>query len=230
MKDIGDTVKVGYSGKLLGNTQISFGPEADANFAKFKANFPGKTVYDMPAIGKDNIVDVDTISPEQLDIMEVDGLITKRSTALLVLKAADCIPLVFYLPGQNILALAHAGTNGAALHLPSKVIKKLGLDPEKLQCYVGPSIRQKSYRFPDKDLSDKKLDPSWDAYTTDKSDGIHINLFGHVLDELKSSGILAENIEISDIDTGGDSNYFSHRRHKITGEPDGRNCFAVCLI
>lgn len=229
VKNINEAIRVGYSGKLLGNTQISFGSEADVNFAKFKAKFPGKTIYDMPAVGKDNIVNVDTISPEDLDKMETDALITKKSSALLVLKAADCIPLVLYVPGQQILILAHVGTSSAALDLPAKAVKRLGVSPEKIHCYVGPSISQKSYRFPDKDLSDKKLDSSWDAYITDESDGIHINLFGRVLDELKNVGLLAKNIDVEGIDTGADPNYFSHRRHKTTGEPDGRNCFVACL-
>lgn len=231
IKDIGSAITVGYSGKLLGNTQASFGSNANENFAKFSGKFPGKTVYNMPAVGKDNVVNVDTLDPKKLDQMEADALITKNTSALLVLKAADCIPLVFYVPGQKILALVHAGTSGAARHLPSKVIKELGTSPEQIHCYVGPSISQKSYRFPpDHDFSDKKLDNSWDLYIFRQPDGIHIDLPAYVLDELKNCGITDENIELEQIDTGGDPNYFSHRRHKLTGEPDGRNCFAVCLL
>lgn len=229
IKNIGNTMSVGYSGKLLGNTQASFGAAANVNFAKFAAKFPGKTVYDMPAVGKDNIVNVDSLTPDKLFEMEADALITTNPSALLTLKAADCIPLVFYVPGQKILALAHVGTPGAILHLPRKVIKQLGISPENLHCYVGPSISQKSYRFKEEEFSDKKLDSSWNNYITKETDGVHINLLGYVLDELKSCGITDENIEVEQVDTGGEPTYFSHRRHKLTGEPDGRNCFGVVL-
>jgi copper oxidase (laccase) domain-containing protein len=229
VKTIGGGVIVGYSGKALGNTRASFGPTADANFAKFTAKFPGKTVYDMPAVGKDNIVKVDSLTPERLFQMEADALITKSSSALLTLRAADCIPLVCYVPGQKILALAHVGTSGAVLHLPAKVVNALGYPPEQISCYFGPSISQKSYRLVDQDLSDKKLDASWNSYVTNEPDGIHINLFGYVLDELQAAGILAENIEIENVDTGADPGYFSHRRHKLSGEPDGRNAFGACI-
>ncbi len=231
LKAIGGAVSVGYSGKLLGNTQPNFGPEADDNFAKFTAKFPSKTVYNMPAVGKDKIVNVDSMASGQLDQIEVDALITHSLSALLVLKAADCIPLVFYLPGQKVLALAHVGTSGAALHLPSKIIALMGYPAERIHCYVGPSISQKSYHFPpDYDFDHKKLDASWRPYITKEPDGIHINLFGYVIDELKRSGIKEENIELERVDTGADENYFSHRRHKNTGEPDGRNCFGACLV
>ncbi len=234
IKLIGNTLTVGYSGKQLGNTSVKFGPEAEANFAKFTAKFPGKTVYDMPAVGNDTIVDVDPLTPDELwQLKEVDALITKKPSALLVLKTADCIPLVFYVPGQKILCLVHVGTSGAALHLPTKVIKALGYPAEQIHCYVGPSIGQKSYCFkPEEkdDFKDKKLDDSWNDYITEEDDGIHLNLFGYVMDELKANGILEKNIEVEGIDTGSDPEYFSHRRHKLTGEPDGRNCFGICLI
>ncbi|MBX4190670.1 polyphenol oxidase family protein [Candidatus Saccharibacteria bacterium] len=230
IKTINNAVRIGYSGKKLGNTNERFGADAEANFARFTSKFPGKIIYDMPAVGKDNIVDVDDLTPEQVWETPADGLITRRTSALLVLKAADCIPLVFYVPGQNVLALAHVGTGGAALHLPSKMVKELNLPSDSLRVYVGPHVSQKSYHFPDKDLSDKKLDPGWDKYITHEADGIHIDLLGYVLDELKECGIKPKNIEVDDIDTGADPNYFSHRRHKITGEPNGRNCFGACLM
>lgn len=227
---IDNAVKIGYSGKKLGNVNPRLGAGADANFAKFTAKFLGKTVYDMSAVGKDRIVKVDSLTPEQLWDTEADAIITRKSSVLLVLKAADCIPLVFYVPGQKILALAHVGTSGAKLHLPRKVIDKLGMPAEDLRVYVGPHVSQKSYRFPDKDISEKDLDPSWDNYVSVEDDGWHIDLLGYVLDELKSAGVKPENIEISEVDTGSDPDYFSHRRHKITGEPSGRNCFAVYLL
>lgn len=230
IKTIGDTVKIGYSGKKLGNTNQRFGTDAAANFAKFTAKFPGKIVYDMPAVGKDRIADVDNMTPEQLWDTEADALITHKPSSLLVLKAADCIPLVFYVPGQKVLALAHVGTSGAKLHLPRKVIDKLGVAPADLRVYVGPHVSQKSYRFPDKDISEKDLDPSWDRYVSAENDGWHIDLLGYVTDELKAAGIKSENIGTNEVDTGADLNYFSHRRHKITGEPTGRNCFTACLI
>jgi hypothetical protein len=230
VKVINKALKIGYSGKKLGNTNERFGPEATDNFAKFRLRFPGTKVYDMPAVGGDNIVEVDGKSPEAIYENGADGLITRLKHALLVLKAADCIPLVFYVPGQDILALAHVGTSGAKLHLPRKMIDKLGLPPEKLHVYVGPHVSQKSYRFPDKDISQKDLDESWDKYVSVEDDGWHIDLLKYVMDELKASGIKPDNIEINEVDTGADLDYFSHRRHKITGEPDGRNCFGASLV
>jgi hypothetical protein len=227
---IDNAIKIGYSGKKLGNTNGRFGDDATDNFAKFRVRFPGTTVYDMPAVGEDNIVEVDGKSPETIFQNGADGFITQLKNNLLVLKAADCIPLVFYVPGQDVLALAHVGTSGAKLHLPAQMIRRLALPPQNLKVYVGPHVSQKSYRFPDKDISEKDLDKSWDKYVSVEDDGWHIDLLRYVLDELKAAGIKPENIKVNEVDTGADPDYFSHRRHKITGEPDGRNCFGVCLV
>jgi copper oxidase (laccase) domain-containing protein len=229
IKDVGEAIRIGYGGKTLGNTNPGFGSDAAGNFAKFIARFADKTVYDMPAVGKDNVVDVDKITPGQLGQLEADVLITRDPSVLLVLKAADCIPLVLYVPGQRLLALAHVGTPGAVLHLPSKAVQALSIAANKIHCYVGPSISHKSYRFPE-DQFDKKLDDSWDKYITREPDGVHIDLLNYVLDELKANGIKEENIKIEGVDTGGDPLYFSHRRHRLSGEPDGRNTFGVCLL
>lgn len=229
IKDINHKLRVGYSGKLLGNTYNRYGADADENFAKFMTYFPGKNPQIMLAVGGDTIMDIDIATGRELETSDYDAAITNSPRNLLILNAADCIPLVFYSKRQDFVALAHVGTSGAVLHLPSKVIKTLGVPPEEIYCYIGPSISKKSYRF-EKDKFEKKLDQSWDRYITDELDGTHLNLLGYVLDELKNSGIKPKNIETEDVDTGGDPNYFSHRRHKLTGEPDGRNCFAVCLI
>jgi len=228
IKDVGGAVRVGFSGKALGNTNDKFGAGGEQNFAKFKAAFDGKIIYDMPAVGGDQIIEVDGQMPTQVWAQEGDALITKNKDAVLTLRAADCIPLVFFVPGQPVLALAHVGSPGAALHLPRKVVEHLGIEPAKLHVYFGPSISQKSYRF-EPDKFEKKLDASWDEYISHEPDGIHLDLQGYVKDELKSCGITDENMVFEDADTH-DEDFFSHRRHRLTGEPTGRNAFAVHLL
>jgi copper oxidase (laccase) domain-containing protein len=230
VKMVDDAIKIAYSGKKLGSVQVSAGKEAEENFTKFTAKFPGKVIYDMPAKGGDRIAEIDNITPAQLWDTEADAIITHQPFTLLTLRAADCIPLAFYAPGRQVLALAHVGTSGAKLHLPAKVLRKLEMPSDKLHVYVGPHVSQKSYRFPDKDISEKDLGQSWDKYVSVEDDGWHIDLLRYVVDELKAAGVKPENILVSDVDTGSDPDYFSHRRHKITGEPTGRNCFGVCLL
>ncbi len=225
-----DGVKVGFSGKKLGSVQI-LDREVNAEFEEFISHFPAKIVYDMPAVGKDHVIRVDGLTPEQVWGTEADALITENPDVLLTLRAADCIPVVFYVPGQKILGLAHVGTSGAVLHLPRQTLQKMNVRPEEVKVYVGPSISKESYRFPpDYNLGEKGLNPSWDKYISRQNDEIHIDLLGYVIDELKTSGVKSVNIQSENIDTGADADYFSHRRHRLTGETSGRNAIGVTLI
>jgi copper oxidase (laccase) domain-containing protein len=231
VRNIDNTLKVGYSGKLLGNTSDRFSSDGAENLQKFLANFPDKKAYIMPAESKDNIIEIGKMTPEALRATKCDAIVTHNKNHLLVLRAADCMPLVFYEQGGDYLALAHVGTNGAALHLPTKAIKAIARPPESIKCYIGPSITHRAYRFEDhQEIEAKHLDSSWDKYISQEADGYHINLAGYVVDELLGLGIKYDNIYIENVDTGTDKNYFSHRRHNLTGEPEGRNAFAACLL
>jgi copper oxidase (laccase) domain-containing protein len=84
--------------------------------------------------------------------------------------------------------------------------------------------------FEKKKKENSTIDQSWDKYVSHKNDEVYIDLLGYVMNELKENGILKSNITVENIDTGSDPNYFSHRRHKLTGEPDGRNTFGVHLL
>jgi len=225
VKTVRNSIKIAYSGKKLGDTSGSDSP----NFAKFVAHFPDKKIYRIPATGQDGILEIDGKTPEQVLTTSVDALITHKTSNTLILRAADCIPLVFFAPGHRILGLAHVGTTGAALHLPAKMIAAMGLPAADLQVYAGPHISQKSYRFEEGQFK-KELDSSWDAYITHEQDGTHLNLLGYVIDELQSQGVKESNITVENVDTGADPEHFSNRRHKLTGEPDGRNGFAVYLL
>ena len=52
--------------------------------------------------------------------------------------------------------------------------------------------------------------------------GKSIDLVGYSVEQMISAGIKKENIEVSDIDTGRNMNFFSHYRSGSSGEPEGR--------
>jgi copper oxidase (laccase) domain-containing protein len=52
---------------------------------------------------------------------------------------------------------------------------------------------------------------------------------GYVRKQLDECGVGKEKIEVSEIDTVVNRNYFSHHRSYFTGEPEGRFATVVCL-
>ena len=82
-------------------------------------------------------------------IPATDALITAEPGVALLLRFADCTPVLFYDPVHNAAALAHAGWRGAAAGIVTETIRALreafGSRPEELWAGVGPAIGPEHY-------------------------------------------------------------------------------------
>ena len=128
----------------------------------------GSTVGDNPAAVKNNfqqicqavgILPEQTVSCRQVHgtriltinknnrqqiMAQADGLITGEPNIYLLLRFADCTPLIFYDPIGNTVGLTHAGWRGtmqnAAGATVTAMINQLGCRPENIMAVIGPSI------------------------------------------------------------------------------------------
>ncbi len=79
-----------------------------------------------------------------------DFLITQRSSLGLALAAADCLPIIFYDPYNNVIAIAHAGWRGSVAGVAHKTLEKMrtiyGTSPQDLKIFFGPSAKKCCYR------------------------------------------------------------------------------------
>ena len=147
--------------------------------------------------------------------LDVDGLVTREPGVGLVIVTADCIPLVYHasMHDTNVVALVHVSRKNVGI--VNKLVKKLGNEG---RVWIGPCIKKESYVWPNRN----DLGPEWDEFVEQQLDGWHIDLVGRIVQELKMQGIKMDKIELSDVDTGRDPNYFSHHRSMQTGESEGR--------
>ena len=79
---------------------------------------------------------------------EGDGLLTTETAAILAVKSADCLPLLFHAPDIRVIAAVHAGWRGLAQDLPVKISKILfarGATPASMRVVLGPAICQSCY-------------------------------------------------------------------------------------
>jgi len=85
-----------------------------------------------------------------LDIKLVgDGLFTKEENLNLYIRTADCLPIIFYHPKANILALVHAGWKGTVLGISGNFLLKMkqlyGLETCDWEVAFGPCIDPEIY-------------------------------------------------------------------------------------
>lgn len=96
---------------------------------------------------------VDVGSPVAEGILVVgpaDGLVSDRGGVLLVVTAADCVPVYLAEPSAGALGLLHAGWRGVAAGVLEAGIgllaDRFGTDPGSLRVHLGPAICGSCYR------------------------------------------------------------------------------------
>jgi len=160
-----------------------------------------------------------------------DALITKEKGLFLSLLTADCLPIIFYDQKKEVIALCHAGWKSVDKKIVQKVvdvfIKDYGSEPRDIFVAIGPAVHKESYKF--SNPVQKEL-PGWEGFLEDLSDGqTAVDLIGYTVKQLMEAGVLKENIEINEVDTAVDSEFFSHYRSVRTGETEGRFATVVAI-
>ena len=78
-----------------------------------------------------------------------DGLITNEKNLLLCTVEADCVPVYFYDPVKEVIAMVHSGWKGTVQKISEVTIQKMrntfGCNPEDLKVAIGPHICKDCY-------------------------------------------------------------------------------------
>jgi len=90
-------------------------------------------------------------TPLGIRVPEVDALATSVPRLPLVVRVADCGPVYFYDPAQQVIALAHSGRRGTEGNIVAETISCLretfDTNPENLIVQLGPCIRPPHYEI-----------------------------------------------------------------------------------
>lgn len=104
---------------------------------------------------------------------DTDGLIITKKNIPIVLRFADCTPLIFYDTKQKIGAISHAGWRGTAQKIGVKTIAKMEANPKNIIAIIGPAIGLCCYEVSD-DVKNKLLATTDD--TTGLTNGKNVDL------------------------------------------------------
>jgi polyphenol oxidase len=78
-----------------------------------------------------------------------DALITGEPAVPLVVRVADCVPVILADPAAHLLGAAHAGRRGLAAGIIPRAIERLrALGAEDIEAWVGPHICGTCYEVP----------------------------------------------------------------------------------
>lgn len=170
---------------------------------------------------------------ERADLLNgVDALITKEPNVCIGVTTADCVPLIFYDPQLEVIAVAHAGWRGTCGRIAEKVVKRMqeefGSHPQHINVVIGPSISGTVYNVGN-ELIDNFSSvgfPVAEIFNTN-NELIYLDLWKANQWLLESMGVPADHIQISEICTYTQhEKFFSARR---LGLKSGRMLSAIML-
>ena len=155
-------------------------------------------------------------------VKDVDALITNEPGIPLLLRYADCVPILFYDPTHRAIGVAHAGWRGTVLKIAAKTAQKMveafGTRPRDLIACIAPSIGPCCYEVGDEVIA--RVRESFD-----NANELVISTNGHIhfdlwqANALQLSQVGVKHIEIAQLCTAHHTDdFFSYRaENKVTG-------------
>jgi YfiH family protein len=181
------------------------------------------SVYDVYQVHSTEVVRTDQpLHPEEPHI-KADAIITNTPNVTLMMRFADCVPILLFDPINRVIGLSHAGWIGTVNKIAEKTVLKMklefGTNPEDVLAAIGPSIGPDHYVV-GKEVIDKVVSTFGDTakqliiYDNDKS---YFNLWEANRVILTEVGV--QKIEIAGICTNCNlDEWYSHRgEHRKTG-------------
>lgn len=182
-------------------------------------DLPTDRVFDVWQVHSADYIVATEPRPATSEHAKADIIISNQRNISLVMRFADCVPIIAYDPQKHVAGIAHAGWIGTAKNTSGSLIcamvKEFNVDPETLIAGIGPSICVEHYPV------GMEVREAFKAQFRDQMDEIFIKI-GHQLHldlwranyiQLWNAGV--RNIESSQICTACHTeDWYSHRREK----------------
>lgn len=182
-----------------------------------------KSIISVPQIHSNEVMVVDGTNCGEGYFLphkfSCDGYVTKEKNIALGVKIADCVPILLEDSKNCVISAVHAGWRGTVQEILSVAVEKmllLGAEKENIKAIIGPSICMDCYEVGEdfyrgvcgilgKSVTDMFV--RVDNYEKHHADLVSLNEY-----ILKNAGILAENIEKSNLCTCCKKDeFFTHR-------------------
>ncbi|MFC2037012.1 peptidoglycan editing factor PgeF [Chloroflexota bacterium] len=162
-----------------------------------------------------NRVAVVTAADAGQEIPSTDGLVTNVPDLALLLRFADCQPILLYDPVNHALGLIHAGWRSVAQGIAHRAVETMqeafGTGPEQLIAGLGPAIGPSCYAVGSNVASAMGYAlPDWSRVMSLKEDTWVLDLPGANAQQLEAAGV--RSVEQAHLCTACHSDeFYSHR-------------------
>ena len=143
-------------------TSLNVGGSNGDNAAAVAENH--RRMYRAADVNGDNAVttwlvhSVETVDLERppngnWQLPKADAIITRLTSVPLVMRFADCVPILLYDPATPAIGLGHAGWRGTVRGMAGKMVEAMrhsfSSNPSDIEAVIGPAISQRNYQVGD---------------------------------------------------------------------------------
>ena len=155
--------------------------------------------------------------------IKADAIVTNRTGVTLLMRFADCVPILIFDPVRSAIGMAHAGwlgtVRGVATALVRNMTREFGSEPGDLLAALGPSIGPDHYPVGPEVAAqvESSFGPAAPEHLRKQNGSLIFDLWSANRWQLESGGI--RSVEVSGICTACHLNdWYSHRgEHGQTG-------------
>lgn len=221
----GGSSKGPYASLNLGGTNGDNPADVLANHEKLFKVFgrPYSSRFDVWQVHGKTILFSDAPRPPEKKHPPADGIFTNKPEVTLIMRFADCVPLLFHDPVQKVVGIVHAGWQGTLLRIGSEAVRAIkqryGSSASDLRVGLGPSICGKCYQVGE-EVRQKFL-KSWgsdaEQFFSQQETGLYLDLWGANEWVLRQTGVAQ--VENSGMCTAEHLDaWYSYRKEKgVTG-------------
>lgn len=149
-----------------------------------------------------------------------DSMVTNKPDTPLFMRFADCTPILFHDPVQQVIGMAHGGWRGTVQGVAANTVRAMvqgyGCKPEDIQAGIGPAIGPDVYQVGEEVVTavSDYFGITDGLIRRDASDGTaYLNLWAANQLDLERAGV--RQIEVAGICTATHTDeFFSHRAEK----------------
>jgi YfiH family protein len=214
-----------YTSLNLGGTNGDDPSAVLANHEKLFEVFgrPYSSRFDVWQVHGKTILFSDAPRPPERKHPPADGIFTDKPEVTLIMRFADCVPLVFHDPVQKVVGIVHGGWQGTLLRIGSEAVSEIqnryGSSASDLHVGLGPSICGNCYQVGE-DVR-KQFLQAWgieaEQFFAKTESGLYLDLWGANEWVLRQAGV--EHIENSGFCTAEHlDEWYSYRKERgLTG-------------
>lgn len=112
-------------------------------------NRPVNSIFDVWQVHGNEVINTERPRPLDGKHLPADGIITRSKDVTLLMRFADCVPILIFDPINNAIGLVHAGWQGTVKRVVQKTINRMQSEfhsqPQDLLVGIGPSIGPDHY-------------------------------------------------------------------------------------